>query len=107
MGRAAHLMSDTIYVSSPASVDGGGVTYGDQSSLAASVEHKTSRVVGPDGVERKAMHYLACETEIELEDRVWLDIDDKTKAAEARRPIAVGSSVSRRDGYTIYQAWFS
>ncbi len=105
MGRAAHLMTDTVTVASVTAIDAGATkTYGAQVEIAARVEPMAGTVQDAAGVAREAKTYIVSESEIMLSDRVWPPGADTADANEAERVITVASA-STPDGYTLYEAW--
>ncbi len=100
-----HLLTDTVTVSSEASVsDSGDRVYGAQSTLPARVELKTQLVINIDGNQVKADHVVASKVKINLTDRVWLPGDDTAKVNEARRPITL-KQASLPWGGTMYETY--
>lgn len=106
MGRIAHLLTDTISISSPSGIDNyGESTWGATTTAAARVENINEVIVGTDQNEYQATHVIATETAISYEDRIWLPTDNTSNADEARRPIKIVNAFfpGETDGhYEVY-----
>lgn len=105
MGKATHLLTDTVTIASVTSRSGGGdPSYGAQTAIRARVEDESKIVIAPDGNERQANHKIVSEVAIGLTDRVWLPGDDTAKANDARRPVTV-KTAQTPGGYRLHETW--
>ena len=101
-----HLLTDTVTYAAPdgTTTDGGQPNYSAQAEVAARVEAKSTKVSGPDGVERVGSTVVVSEAEIPVGSRLWLPGDDTTKTNEGRRVIGRRCASPPGGAWTIYEA---
>jgi len=103
MGRALHLLTDTITVAEVTGRSGSGdPTFGTQSTLPARVENKLSKVLDNEGKEVLSSTRIYTETELTMNHRIWLPGTDTTDGNDSVRPLMVSNS-STPNGWTLYK----
>lgn len=104
MGRAAHLMTQTITVKAPSAVsDYGELSYGSASTQTAYVENKVETVFDANGKTIKTSHKVITETAIDRGSQVWVPGADTADDGEAKRIVAEGKIQSPLDDYALYE----
>lgn len=106
MGRASWYV-DTIYVASPTGVGNDGLQdYGTPAAVKARVEpeHKLwYKGQGGTGAEQRTDHYIATDTEIGYDDRVWLP--GESISGEGHRPIKIQVTSNKPGTSTVYEVF--
>lgn len=106
MGRASHLMTDTITVQPlSGTTNWGDPSFGTARTQKARVEFVFNILRDSEGNERQSNARVATETEIGLHDRVFFPGDDTSDVEDARKVIQT-ETASTPDGYTLYQVFF-
>lgn len=105
MGRALHLLTDTVTIASlTGRSDYGDPAYGALLAIKARVENETKMVIDQDGNERQANHKIVTESEVKISDRVWLPGDNIALVNDARRPVTTRDAATP-GGYRLYETW--
>lgn len=108
MGRATHLLTQTITVApyTGRSGFGGDPTFGTQVELPCREEKKLQIIRDTEGKEKQSNTTLVTETEIDERSRVWLTGANTSDDNAASRVIGRGSAPIPGDGYTLYETFF-
>jgi hypothetical protein len=103
--NVSHLLTDTVTVKAPSTVDNyGDVSFGASSTIKARVEKKQKLHRDDAGNEVATNHVILTETEITQGSRVWLPGSDTTDDNDALVPLQWGQA-STFGGYTIYEVY--
>jgi len=97
-------LNQTINVATPTTASASGdPTYGSATAIAARVEDNRQIVQAADGSFRETTHWIATQTAITDETRIWLPGDSPADPKLARLPAQVNVAVAENGSIDHYE----
>ena len=99
--------NDTIYVARVAGINyaTGQPTYGTPFAVKCRFEYQQKTVVDVNGEERVSSNHFATDTEIKIDDRVWLPGVNQSDPSKASKILSIESASTKQKTSKLWQVY--